>query len=68
MKNKAINQILIPMDFSETGLLAMEHGAFMARLFKANLYLLHVLELVPFSFSVMLIILWRIEVIPPFPF
>jgi len=51
MENKTINQILIPMDFSETGLLAMEHGAFMARLFKANLYLLHVLEPVPFSFS-----------------
>lgn len=45
MKKPAITRILIPMDFSETGYLALEHGAFMASLFKAELYLLHVMEL-----------------------
>ncbi|MES2590558.1 MAG: universal stress protein [Bacteroidota bacterium] len=44
METQKINRILIPVDFSETGLLALEHGAFMARLFKADLYLLHVVE------------------------
>lgn len=39
------------MDFSETGLLAMEPGAFMARLLKANLCLFHLLEPVQFLFS-----------------
>lgn len=49
MKTNTINRILIPMDFSNTGLLAMEHGAFMANLFKADLYLLHVIEMSEFS-------------------
>jgi nucleotide-binding universal stress UspA family protein len=39
-----IKKILIPIDFSETSLLAIEHGAFMAQLFKAELVLLHVVE------------------------
>ena len=37
------------MDFSETGLLALEHGAFMARLFKADVYLLHVVEVFQYA-------------------
>lgn len=45
MKKPTITRILIPMDFSETGYLALEHGVFMASLFKAELYLLHVMEL-----------------------
>ena len=45
MKKPEIKRILIPTDFSETGHLALEHGAFMASLFKAELYLLHVMEL-----------------------
>lgn len=44
MKSFKIQKILIPIDFSETSLLAIEHGAFMAKLFKAELILLHVLE------------------------
>jgi nucleotide-binding universal stress UspA family protein len=51
MKNKKINRILIPIDFSETGYLALEHGTFMAHLFKADLYLLHVIELIEFPFN-----------------
>lgn len=47
-----IERILIPTDFSETGLLALEHGAFMARLFKADLYLLHVVEVLEFKYNV----------------
>jgi nucleotide-binding universal stress UspA family protein len=48
----AIKKILIPTDFSETGLLAVEHAAFMARLFKADLYLLHAIEISDTTFSV----------------
>ena len=39
-----IKKILIPVDFSETAMIAIEHGGFMAQLFKAELVLLHVVE------------------------
>jgi nucleotide-binding universal stress UspA family protein len=52
MKNFNIQKILIPTDFSETGLLAIEHGAFMARLLKAELYLLHVLEVNEYAYDI----------------
>jgi nucleotide-binding universal stress UspA family protein len=52
MKNFNVNRILIPTDFSETGLLAIEHGAFMARLFKAELHLLHVLEVNEYTYDI----------------
>jgi nucleotide-binding universal stress UspA family protein len=52
MKNFSINKILIPTDFSETGLLAIEHGAFMAKLFKAELHLLHVLEVNEYAYDI----------------
>lgn len=39
-----IEKILIPIDFSETSLLAIEHATFIAQLFKAELVLLHVVE------------------------
>lgn len=45
MKAFQIKKILIPTDFSKTGLLAIEHAAFMARLYKADLYLLHTVEI-----------------------
>ena len=51
MKPFKINRILIPVDFSETGLLALEHATFMARLFKADLFLLHVVEVAEFPFN-----------------
>ncbi len=44
MKSFKIEKILIPIDFSETSLLAIEHAAFTAQLFKADLVLLHVVE------------------------
>ena len=44
MKAFKIEKILIPIDFSDTSLLAIEHAAFMAQLFKAELVLLHVVE------------------------
>jgi nucleotide-binding universal stress UspA family protein len=37
-------KILIPIDFSETSMIAIEHGAFTAQLFKGELILLHVVE------------------------
>lgn len=52
MKKAGINRILIPMDFSETGLLALEHGVFMASLFKADMYLLHVMEVVTYPYAI----------------
>jgi len=39
-----IEKILIPIDFSETSMLAIEHAAYTAQLFKAELVLLHVVE------------------------
>lgn len=51
MNKPAITRILIPMDFSETGHLALEHGVFMASLFKAELYLLHVMELFDYPYT-----------------
>ncbi|MES2591799.1 MAG: universal stress protein [Bacteroidota bacterium] len=39
-----IEKILIPIDFSETSMLAIEHAAHTAQLFQAELILLHVVE------------------------
>lgn len=44
MKPFEIKNILIPVDFSATSMLALEHATFMAKLYKANITLLHVLE------------------------
>lgn len=44
MKTFNIKKILIPLDFSETSLLALEHATHMASLFKAELVLLHVIK------------------------
>ncbi|MGZ3921657.1 MAG: universal stress protein, partial [Bacteroidia bacterium] len=38
------SKILIPVDFSETSQLAIRHGAFIAKLTKGDLYLLHVIN------------------------
>jgi len=37
-------KILIPIDFSETSLLAIQHGAFVAQFTKGDVYLLHVIN------------------------
>lgn len=38
------SKILIPVDFSETSLLAIKHGAFLAKYTKGDVYLLHVIN------------------------
>lgn len=48
-KKFQIEKILIPFDFSETAELALEHAVFMAKLHKAEILLLHVVE--SFSFA-----------------
>ncbi|MEW6470148.1 MAG: universal stress protein [Bacteroidota bacterium] len=52
MRTFDIKKILIPVDFSETSNLAIEHGGFMAELFGANVVLIHVIEDNWQSFSV----------------
>lgn len=52
MKPFQIKNILIPTDFSKTGSLAIEHASFMARLFKANIFLLHVIEIKEPAFEI----------------
>jgi nucleotide-binding universal stress UspA family protein len=47
-----IRNVLIPTDFSKTGTLALEHAAFMARICKANLYILHVIEIAETTYSI----------------
>ncbi len=44
-----IKKILIPYDFSETAEIAVEHAVFMAKLHKADIVLVHVIE--SFSFT-----------------
>lgn len=44
MKAFNIQKILIPIDFSDTSMIAIEHAGFTAQLFKAELILLHVIE------------------------
>jgi nucleotide-binding universal stress UspA family protein len=44
MKTFNIKKILVPLDFSETSLLALEHASYMAFLFNAKLILLHVIK------------------------
>jgi nucleotide-binding universal stress UspA family protein len=38
------SKILIPVDFSETSLLAIKHGAFLAQLTKGDVHLIHVIN------------------------
>src|SRR6476620_296769 len=47
-----IEKILIPFDFSETAELALEHGSFMAKLLKAEITLLHVVESYSFTSAI----------------
>jgi nucleotide-binding universal stress UspA family protein len=51
MKRFHIRKILIPLDFSETSLLAMENGGYMASLFKADIILLHVNRVNPGAYG-----------------
>ncbi|MBL7923508.1 MAG: universal stress protein [Bacteroidia bacterium] len=51
-KDLNIRRILIPFDFSETAALSLEHAIFMAKLLKAELYLLHIVETTTFPSSI----------------
>lgn len=51
-KKFQIQKILIPFDFSETAELALEHAVFMAKLHKADLHLLHVIESYSFTSAI----------------
>jgi nucleotide-binding universal stress UspA family protein len=47
-----LQKILVPVDFSETGMLALEHAGHMAGLAKADLILLHVLPANEYHFEI----------------
>ncbi|MBK9399571.1 MAG: universal stress protein [Bacteroidetes bacterium] len=51
-KDLNIKKILIPYDFSETAALSLEHAIFMAKLLKADIYLLHIVETTTFPSSI----------------
>ena len=51
-KKFLIKKLLIPFDFSETAELALEHAVFMAKLHKADLHLLHVIESYSFTSAI----------------
>lgn len=51
-KKFQIKKILIPFDFSETAELALEHAVFMAKLHKADIILLHVMESYSFTSAI----------------
>jgi len=51
-KRFQIQKILIPFDFSETAELALEHASFMAKLLKAEITLLHVVESYSFASAI----------------
>ena len=46
-----IKQILTPVDFSETSQEALEHAIFMAKIFKAKLFFVHVIEPSSYQFE-----------------
>ena len=51
MKAFMIKRILVPIDFSETGMFAIEHAAYMAKLCSAHLYLLHVVKSIEYAYT-----------------
>lgn len=51
-KKFEVRKILIPYDFSETAELALEHAKFMAKLHKAEIHLLHVIESYSFTSAI----------------
>ncbi len=51
-KDFQISKILIPYDFSETADLSLEHAVFMAKLLKAEITLLHIVETLTFTSSI----------------
>jgi len=52
MSTPLVQKILIPYDFSETAGLSLEHAVFMAKLLKAEITLLHIVETVSFTSAI----------------
>lgn len=52
MEKFEIRKILIPYDFSETAALALEHGVFLAKLYRAEITMLHIIETVTFTSAI----------------
>ncbi|MFN5829345.1 MAG: universal stress protein [Bacteroidota bacterium] len=52
MKTFDIKNILTPTDFSDTAAMAIEHSAFMARMSRATLHLLHVIKVSEFTYAI----------------
>jgi len=44
MKNVNVHRILIPVDFSPAGDCALKHGTYLANKYRADIFLLHILE------------------------
>lgn len=51
-KDLKIKKILIPYDFSETADLSLDHAVFMAKLLKAEITLLHIVETLTFTSAI----------------
>jgi nucleotide-binding universal stress UspA family protein len=51
MKTLSLKRIMVPLDFTETSLMALDHAAHMASLFNSELYLIHVIELYEYTFN-----------------
>jgi nucleotide-binding universal stress UspA family protein len=52
MKKLQLKRILVPIDFSAVSLTALDQAIFTARLFKADLYLMHVIEIPQTIYSI----------------
>lgn len=52
MKPSQLKRILVPVDFSAVSLQALDQAIFIARLFKADIYALHVIEVAPTVYSI----------------
>ena len=51
-KDFHVKKIMIPYDFSETASLSLEHAVFMAKLFKADITLVHIIETLTFTSAI----------------
>ena len=51
-KDFHVRKIMIPYDFSETADLSLEHAVFMAKLFKAEITLVHIVETITFTSAI----------------
>ena len=52
MRKLSVKRILVPIDFSGVSLAALDQAVFMARLFKADLQLIHVIDIPPTVYAI----------------